>query len=82
VPFSPVSSQRKAMCFVLKIELGGVAEVVAPWVGKAALEIQILIIGGLAPAFLREEGPRYQGSPIWTIQLTSSVWADSTPVRL
>jgi hypothetical protein len=80
VPFSLVGSPRKAMCFVLKIELGGVAEVVAPWVGKAALEI--LIIGGLAPAFVREEGLRYQGSPIWTIQLTSSVWADSTPVRL
>jgi hypothetical protein len=76
VPFSLVGSQRKAMRFVLKIELGGVAAVVAPLIGKAPPEIQIWIIGGRAPAFVREEGPLYQGGPIWTIQLTSPVWRD------
>jgi hypothetical protein len=73
-PFSLVGSHRKAMRFVLKIELGGVAGVVAPLIGKAPPEVQIWIIGGLAPAFVREEGPLYQGGPVWTIQLTSPVW--------
>jgi hypothetical protein len=73
-PFSLAGSQRKAMRFVLKIELGGIAGMVAPLIGKAPPEIQIWIIGGQAPAFVREEGPLYQGGPIWTIQLTSPVW--------
>jgi hypothetical protein len=75
-PFSLSGSHRKAMRFVLKIELGGVAGMVAPLIGKAPPEIQIWIAGGMAPAFVREEGPLYQGGPIWTIQLTSPVWPD------
>jgi hypothetical protein len=75
-PFSLVGSRRKATRFVLKIELGGVAGVVAPLIGKAPPEIHIWIIGGQAPAFVREEGPFFQGGPVWTIQLTSPAWPD------
>jgi hypothetical protein len=75
-PFSLVGSSRKAMRFEIKIELGGVAGMVAPLIGKQPPNIQIWIIGGEAPAFVREEGPLYQGGPIWTIQLTSPVWPD------
>jgi hypothetical protein len=75
-PFSLAGSHRKAMRFVLNIELGGIAGMVAPLIGKSPPEIQIWIIGGQAPAFVREEGPLYQGGPIWTIQLTSPVWPD------
>jgi hypothetical protein len=73
-PFSLVGSRRKAMRFTLKIELGGIAGVVAPLIGKAPPEVQIWIIGGLAPAFVKEEGPLYEDGPVWTIQLTSPVW--------
>jgi hypothetical protein len=73
-PFSLVGSPRKAMRFLFKIELGGVAGVVAPLIGKTPPEIQIWVIGGIAPAFVKEEGPLYQGGPVWTIQLTSPVW--------
>ena len=62
------------MRFVLKIELGGLAGIVAPMIGKAPPEIQIWIIGGIAPAFVRDEGPLYRGGPIWIIELTSPVW--------
>jgi hypothetical protein len=75
-PFSLVGSPRKAMRFVLKIELGGVTGLVAPLIGKAPPEIHIWISGGQAPAFVREEGPFFQGGPIWTIQLTSPAWPD------
>ena len=74
--FSLVGSRRNAMRFVLKIELGGVAGVVAPLVGKAPPEIHMWIIGGQAPAFVKEEGPFFQGGPVWTIQLTSPAWPD------
>jgi hypothetical protein len=75
-PFSLAGSHRKATRFQLKIELGGVAGVVAPLIGKAPPEVHIWIIGGQAPAFVREEGPLYQGGPVWTIQLTSPAWPD------
>jgi hypothetical protein len=75
-PFSLVGSKRRAMHFTLKIELGGVAGVIAPLIGKAPPEIQIWIIGGKAPAFVREEGPLYENGPVWNIQLTSPVWPD------
>src|SRR3982074_3454285 len=45
-----------------------------PLIGKAPPEIHIWIIGGRAPAFVREEGPLCQGGPVWTIQLTSPAW--------
>ena len=58
------------------IWLGGVAGMVAPLIGRQPPDIQIWIIGGQAPAFVKEQGPLYQGGLIWTIQLTSPVWPD------
>ncbi len=75
-PFSLVGSPRKAMRYEIKIELGGIAGMVAPLIGMRPPEIQIWILGGQAPAFVREEGPLYQGGPIWSIQLTSPAWPD------
>ena len=75
-PFSLVGSRRKAMRYEIKFELGGIAGVVAPLIGKQPPNLQIWIIGGEAPAFVREEGPLYEGGPIWTIQLTSPIWPD------
>ncbi len=73
-PFSLVGSPRKAMRYEIKIELGGVPGVLAPLIGKQPPNVQIWIAGGQAPAFVREEGPRYEGGPIWSIQLASPVW--------
>ena len=50
---------------------------VAPLVGKAPPNIDLWVIGGLAPTFVREKGPTYQDGPILTIELTSPVWPDS-----
>jgi hypothetical protein len=75
-PFSLVGSSRKAMRYEIKIELGGVTGMVAPLIGKQPPNIQIWIIGGQAPAFVKEEGPLYEAGPIWSIQLTSPVWPD------
>jgi hypothetical protein len=66
-----VGFPRKAMRFGFKVELGGIAGLIAPLIGKAPPESQIWIIGGLTPAFVKEEGPLYQGGSVWTIQLTS-----------
>jgi hypothetical protein len=74
--FSVVGSPRKASHYEIKIELGGVAGVVAPMIGKAPPNIQLWIIGGQAPTFIREQGPIYAEGPMMTIQLASPVWPD------
>ncbi|MCU1310394.1 MAG: hypothetical protein JWO20_1519 [Candidatus Angelobacter sp.] len=77
-PFSLAGSPRKALRYVVKIELGGITGLVAPLIGKEPPDIQVWIIGGEAPAFVREEGPLYEGGPIWNIQLTSPVWSQTS----
>ena len=76
-PFSLLGSPRKAMRFEIRIELGGVAGVVAPLIGKQPPNIQIWIVEGPAPGFVKEQGPYFEGGPIWTIELASPVWTGS-----
>lgn len=68
---------RKAIHYEIKIELGGVAGVVAPLIGKAPPNIEVWIIGGPAPTFAREQGPIYPEGPMMTIQLASPVWPEA-----
>ena len=71
--------RRKATNFRIKIELGGVTGMVAPIVGKQPSDIHIWVLGGEAPAFVREEGQFYEGGPIWRIELTSPVFPEPSP---
>ena len=72
--FHTAGAPHKAMNYDVKIELGGVAGVVAPIIGKQPKDIHVWILGGKAPAFVRMEGQLYEGGPVWTIELTSPVW--------
>jgi hypothetical protein len=72
--FSASGASHKAMRYNLKVEIGGLAGILAPLFGKQPKDIRVWILGGRAPAFVRMEGPLYQGGPIWTIELTSPVW--------
>ena len=65
---------HKATNFCIKVELGGVTGLVAPIVGKQPSDIHIWILGGEAPAFVKEEGQFYEGGPIWRVELTSPVF--------
>jgi hypothetical protein len=69
--------RHKATNYRIKIELGGVAGVVAPIVGKQPSDIHVWILGGEAPAFVKEEGQFYEGGPIWRTELTSPVFPAS-----
>ena len=75
-PFSVAGSMRKAEHYEIKIELGAVAGVVAPIIGKQPPDIEIWTIGGQAPTFLKENGPIYSGGPMLTIQQVSPTWPD------
>jgi len=77
-PFSIAGASRKAIHYEIRIEIGGVAGLVAPLVGKAPPNVQIWVVGGQAPTFVRVQGPTYADGPVMTIQLASPVWPDSS----
>lgn len=72
--FSIGGSTRKATHYVVKVEIGGAAGVIAPLVGKQPPDTHVWILGGEAPVFVRSEGPLFYGGPIWRIELISPVW--------
>ena len=73
-PFSLGGFSREAVHYVAKIEIGGVAGVVAPMVGKQPPDMHIWILGGEAPAFVKSETLSYMGGPLWRTELVSPVW--------
>ena len=71
---SLAGSPLKAIRYEIKIELGSVAGLVAPFIGKEPPNIRLWTIGEQAPTFVREQGPLYLEGPLMTIQLASPVW--------
>jgi hypothetical protein len=74
VPFTIGGTPRTATDYVVHVEIGGVAGVVAPIVGKQPLDYHVWILAGDAPAFIREEGALYVGGPVWRIQQISATF--------
>lgn len=77
-PFLIGGETHKAIHYEIKIQIGGIAGFVAPLIGKAPPNVQIWIVGGQAPVFVREQGPTYADGPVMTIELASPVWPDSS----
>ena len=76
--FSITDSSRQATHHVLKVEIGGVAGVLAPLFGKQPPDSHVWVAGGDVPAFVRSEQPLYAGGPVWRIELASPVWPKTT----
>ncbi len=80
-PFSTGGTVRQATHYIVKVEIGGVAGLLAPLVGKQPPDFHVWILGGEAPAFVKSEGPLFLGGPSWRIELTSPAWSRvSTPM--
>jgi hypothetical protein len=62
-PFSLLGSRRKGMHFTLKVELGGVAGVVAPLIGREPPKIQVWIIGRDSSSFRERRRATLSGRP-------------------
>jgi hypothetical protein len=73
-PFSLAGFSREAVHYVAKVEIGGVAGVVAPMIGKQPPDSQIWILGGEAPVFVKSESLSYMGGPMWRTELVSPLW--------
>ena len=76
--FYLAGTPRKAMVYEIKIELGGIAGVIAPVIGKQPPNIYMSIEGGQVPAFLRESGPLFEGGAILTISLIGPTWSSAS----
>jgi hypothetical protein len=72
--FSIAGSDRKAMHYVLKVDIRGIAGLIAPLVGKQPPDSHLWILEGEAPAFVRSRAPLFTEGPIWQTDLVSPVW--------
>lgn len=72
--FTVAGSRRRATHYVLKVEIGGVAGVIAPLIGKQPEDSHIWIMEGEAPALVRSLTSMAMGGPLWRTDLVSPVW--------
>lgn len=70
------TNARKAAKYVVKVDLRGVAGVVAPLIGKQPQDTTIWITEGEAPTFAKMEGPFYPDGPLWRLELASPTWGE------
>jgi len=76
-PFSLAGAAREAQHFVIRVEIGGVAGVLVPLLGKQPPDSHIWVTEGEAPTFVKSEGISFMGGPIWRIELVAPVWPRS-----
>ena len=65
---------RRSERFKVHIELGGVAGVIAPLLGKQPEDIRLWVLSEPVPIFLRMQGALYLKGPRWSMELASPVW--------
>jgi hypothetical protein len=72
--FSVAGARHKATLFTVKVEIGGIAGVIAPLIGKQPADTKVWVVDEGAPAFVRVDQALYVGGPIWSIQVTGPEW--------
>lgn len=77
-PFEVAGSPRKATHYVVKVDIKGLAGLLAPLIGKQPPDSHVWILQGEAPAFVKSESPFYPDGPLWRIELTNPVWSKTS----
>lgn len=72
--FFVAGDHRKATRFRVTVDIGGIAGLIAPLMGKQPADTYVWISGGKVPAFVKLRGPQYLNGPIWNIDLECPVW--------
>lgn len=78
-PFSTGGSARKAMHYVVKVHVPGVAGAVASLLGKIPPDSHVWVLTGEAPAFVKAELALFPGGPTWRLELLNPVWPSEPP---
>lgn len=72
--FSAAGERHIATRFRVKTELGGVAGVVAPVIGKQPEDNRFWVVKGEGPEVLRIEAQTFENGPVWRIDMALVVW--------
>ena len=72
--FATGGRRREATRYVVKVDIGGVAGLLASVFGKQPPDSRVWVLGGAAPAFVKAEQPLYPGGPVWRIELVAPAW--------
>jgi len=72
--FSAAGERHVATRFRVKTELGGVAGVVAPVIGKQPKDNRFWVVKGEGPEVLRIETQMFEDGPVWRIDMAPLVW--------
>lgn len=81
-PFSPVLGvRRNATVFRIHPELGGVAGVIAPVLGKQPKDLFVWVLEGEVPGLVREIGPLEQGGPVVSIEPAGATYPPAAIVK-
>ena len=73
-PFAIAGTAREALHYAVKIEIGGIAGLVAGWLGKQPPDSHVWILGGESPTFVKSESLSYMGGPLWRTELVAPPW--------
>jgi hypothetical protein len=73
-PITIAGQPNTAVRYVMKLELGGVAGVVAPLIGKKPPDVRFWFVAGEVPAFVRFEGAMFLNGPVWRLEGTLPRW--------
>jgi len=76
-PFSFGGSRHEALHYLIKVEIGGVAGLLAPLLGKQPPDAHVWILGGEAPTFVKSESLSFLSGPVWRTDLVAPVWPKS-----
>lgn len=63
------NTAHQAVRYELKVKIGGLVGALARVLGKQPPDMSVWVLTGLAPAFVKWEGPLYDGGPIWRVEL-------------
>lgn len=72
--FSVGTLSKKAVKYIVHVELGGAAGVVAPLIGKQPQDTFVWVLGGDAPTLVKSEGPFFADGPSWRQEPASPTW--------
>jgi len=73
-PFKLSGLRYQALKYDVKVDITGVAGVVAPVIGKQPPDSHVWVTDGSAPTLIRIDTSLYEEGPVWSIRLASPVW--------
>ena len=79
--FSVGRARYHATRLNVKVEIGGLAGLLAPLLGKAPKDASVWIAEGEAPGFVKSESQFFQGAPLWRIELAAPDYPAGNPPK-